>query len=727
MTSFISTRDTSTPPTPFTFQQAIELGYAPDGGLFVPETFHAFTATEIRAYIERIKLKEKDKDQCAPPATTGEITAATPPPLTYAELAFDILKKFIREEEIPRDDLREICEAAMATFAGKNTTATSSTSHDGRINAVPVKLLKTAKHPQTNIHVAELFHGPTFCFKDFGQQFTIRLLEYFAFKEQKSKLVIVSTTGDTGPAALRAVADAAESRKEKLQARRSCSGAGTTTSGSVENEKDNLLSIIVSHPEGQISNLQRRQMTTVFSSAVKTCVFQGGGDDLDDIIKKISLENSDKVTGVNSYNIGRPIAQIVHYFWSYLQVTAGQGTRSAAGAAAGDEKGGKDPPVTRESKLLPPVDFAVPSGALGNLTAGWFAKKLGLPVKRFITGTNVNDITFRTFTTGKFQKAENMVKNLAEAMNIQVPYNFERLLYYAATASSCGETAAHTVQRKMEELERTNKYELVEEVFAWFRENGFSPNSYRISDEEIVQVIREAASEEIQLEGGNLQATGCEETNNTSMVLCPHSACGVRAAWNFCDKEKMRTEQVVQEDERHYGDKVIEMKNTGADTASTKTTTTPDEGVPIIVLATASWCKFEEVVEQAFGTSCDRRETSHDRTSTAASGSTSSSGASTSGAAVAQEQRRAEAAAACSTSASSISTAASSAEECKEATTAGASFKRTGKSLIVPPLPQAAALLMTLPERPYDLKLWKEDVGDWETQFKKLVLQSICS
>ncbi|CAD7951170.1 unnamed protein product [Amoebophrya sp. A120] len=104
MTSFISTRDTSTPPTPFTFQQAIELGYAPDGGLFVPETFHAFTATEIFAYVERVNNQEGCN------SATGEITAATLPPLTYAELAFDILKRFIKEEEIPRDDLREICE-----------------------------------------------------------------------------------------------------------------------------------------------------------------------------------------------------------------------------------------------------------------------------------------------------------------------------------------------------------------------------------------------------------------------------------------------------------------------------------------------------------------------------------------------------------------------------------------------------------------------------------------
>lgn len=167
--------------------------------------------------------------------------------LRHDALAFDILRRFITEGEINSSDLADICAAAMSGSASQK-------------NPVPIRTTSARK-----IHVAEQFHGPTFCFKDLGQQFTIRLLEHFARKAGAKKQIVVSTTGDTGPAALQAVAD-----------------ASAPSAGGDHEKLQSYLSITMAHPDGQISALQRRQTTTVFSPSVRTVVFEGGGDDLDE-------------------------------------------------------------------------------------------------------------------------------------------------------------------------------------------------------------------------------------------------------------------------------------------------------------------------------------------------------------------------------------------------------------------------------------------------------------
>lgn len=325
---YTSTRDST---IQCSFEEAICTGYAPDGGLFVPESIPKITLEILEQWST----------------------------LTYPELSFAVLRLFIASDEILDEDLRSVCKSAFEGFVDPD-------------QAVPIVRVGS-------LHISELFHGPTFCFKDLGMRAVVNLLSYFATKRNKRITLIVSTTGDTGPAAVRAVSDIGNP----------------------------LLTILVHYPHEQISDFQRKQLTTVDSKCVRVAAFQGGGDDMDRPIKNILSQQdrtSDRyVTGVNSYNIGRPLMQMVHYIWTYLRVAP---------------------------KIGDPIDFVLPTGAMGNIAGGYMCKKMGLPVHKFYAAVNINDITHRVIQKGEFYKSSSMLKTLSEAINVQVPYNFERLLYY---------------------------------------------------------------------------------------------------------------------------------------------------------------------------------------------------------------------------------------------------------------------------------------------------------
>jgi threonine synthase len=228
------------------------------------------------------------------------------------------------------------------------------------------------------MYIAELFSGPTFCFKDFGMRPVIHLLSYFATKRNQPITLLVSTTGDTGPAAVHAVHEVANP----------------------------LLTILVHYPHGQISDFQRRQLTTLQSKYVKVVAFEGGGDDMDKPIKDtLLLSNSSNnknnhlgrkqqhngaddggdegnpvkeeegekgriFCGINSYNIGRPLMQMIHFIWIYLRMA------EELGLQLGD--------------VEPPIDLVLPTGAMGNLTGGYMAKQMGIPIGKLCCGVNIN-------------------------------------------------------------------------------------------------------------------------------------------------------------------------------------------------------------------------------------------------------------------------------------------------------------------------------------------------
>ncbi len=545
MVRYVSTRgdfDSSSLKT-YSFEEALRRGYAPDGGLFVPE---------------------RDFDPI-PPALLLSWIQDDDAPVRFAEVAFCVLRRFVDDAELADIDLRAICEQTAAVFAeptcavqvravrreqGQDGCTNHADTEGGEESQSAAKRHKTESSPGTeqvdpasHLFIAELWHGPTFCFKDLGQQITMRLLEHFCYLRNQPATAIVSTTGDTGPAALQAAADAARDRA------RNC------PPGQEQDPKDNAkIRLVVAHPEGQISELQRKQMTTVDSDAVSCVVFEGGGDDLDAPIKTLGEDAEFRtkigLVGVNSYNIGRPMAQTVHYFWAYLQ------------AVKQVYRGNKKSELTAP----PTLDFSVPCGALGNLTAGRFAARLGLPVAKFVSGTNVNDVTYRVFRTGTFERAPEMLRNLAEAMNIQVPYNFERLLWFSildteqrrsgedkedsTKKSDARQTASSFIRSAMTQLQTNGKYQIPDAYFATLRESY--QFSTRVEDLQILSTIRKYHASQ-------------------NYLLCPHTACGVFAAEQyFAENYDAKDAKEALKDAR-----------------------------PCVVLATAHWCKFGEVVEKA--------------------------------------------------------------------------------------------------------------------------------
>eukprot|EP00579_Thalassiosira_antarctica_P006959 CAMPEP_0201880008 /NCGR_PEP_ID=MMETSP0902-20130614/10741_1 /ASSEMBLY_ACC=CAM_ASM_000551 /TAXON_ID=420261 /ORGANISM="Thalassiosira antarctica, Strain CCMP982" /LENGTH=507 /DNA_ID=CAMNT_0048407969 /DNA_START=66 /DNA_END=1589 /DNA_ORIENTATION=+ len=438
----------------YSFEQALFSGYAPDGGLFVPTSLPSITAEE--------HLMPWSK-------------------LTFPELAYSVLRMFISPTEINDEDLEEICNKSFLADEFDDETL------------VPVKKLGSA-------FIAELFHGPTFCFKDMGMRPVIRILSHFATLRNKPTTLLVSTTGDTGPAAVHAVSDVANP----------------------------LLTIIVHYPHGQISDFQRKQLTTVDSKCVKIVSFEGGGDDMDWPIKKTLLMNSDNDTaggrtfcGVNSYNIGRPLMQMVHFIWIYLRMV---------------EQLGVEPGDTNFM-----IDMVLPTGAMGNITGGYMAKQMGVPIGMLCAGVNINDITHRVIENGEFHRKK-IQKTLSDAINIEVPYNFERIAFYITGGNHV------LVKEWMLIMEQTQQLTLDTKWLARLKKDF---RSARVTDDEMCSALRQAHA-------------------TLSYVADPHTAVAMAAA------EKLGY-------------------------VFTTETSSEEEMMPMAILATASPCKFQEAVTVALG------------------------------------------------------------------------------------------------------------------------------
>ena len=342
---YTSTRDAT---KFYTFEEALFSGYAKDGGLFVPEKLPQVNSTT---------LKEWSK-------------------LGYVDLSTEVLHPFIGQDQISKLELKSLLERALLNGNVFDTT------DDNLVPVVPIvkrrrRTTTSNDHDDHDIcrcYVAELFHGPTYCFKDLGMRATIFLLDYFATKKNndtanknksidKKVVLLASTTGDTGPAAVQAVQDLNSPN----------------------------LSIVIHYPYGQISDFQRKQMTTVQSSRVKIVSFDGGGDDLDRPIKRIMTSTTTKtrtkmattdngiddddsnntiICGVNSYNIGRPLMQMVHFIWTYLRVKE-QHIKNEIEIEIENENENE----TKQKEDNFRLDIVIPTGAMGNI-AGCVSKVL---------------------------------------------------------------------------------------------------------------------------------------------------------------------------------------------------------------------------------------------------------------------------------------------------------------------------------------------------------------
>ncbi len=300
-------------------------GLASDGGLYVPQKWPQFAADDIAAMRH----------------------------LSYVDLAAKVMLPFVGGS-LTEDELRDLCTAAYSNF-----------SHD----AVTPLVQLNEQH-----WLLELFHGPTLAFKDVALQLLGQLFERFLTGSEENLTIIGATSGDTGSAAIDAVAG-----REKIE-------------------------IFMLHPKGRISEVQRRQMTTILAPNVHNIAIDGSFDEAQAFVKAMfgdaDVTAKLNLSAVNSINWARLMAQVVYYFWAGLRLGAPER----------------------------PVAFSVPTGNFGDVFAGYVAARMGLPIERLIVATNVNDILHRALSRGDYSLTE-VTPTDAPSMDIQVSSNFERLLF----------------------------------------------------------------------------------------------------------------------------------------------------------------------------------------------------------------------------------------------------------------------------------------------------------
>ena len=324
--------------------------------------------------------------------------------LEYAELAKKIVYPFIGDF-MSENDLSKIIDKSYTVFRKKNV----------------IDLVKIGDRS-----VLELFHGPTLAFKDIAMQLLGNFYDYYLNSENEKINIVVATSGDTGAAAI----DAIKGKKN--------------------------INIFVLHPNNRISTVQRKLMTTVGENNVFNIAVEGNFDDCQNLVKAMftdkSFSNEIKMSGVNSINWARIIAQSVYYFYSYFLI---------------------------ENKSVP-INFSVPTGNFGDVYAGYLAKKIGLPVDKFIVATNQNDILHRAISKGNYH-VENVLETISPSMDIQIASNFERLIY---DLNDQNDIKTIEVMKKIKEK---GKYEIDKENLDRINVNFLSS---RMDENEVLNTIK---------------------------------------------------------------------------------------------------------------------------------------------------------------------------------------------------------------------------------------------
>jgi len=298
------------------FKEAVMEGLPSDNGLFMPENIPQLP----EGYFENIQEKN------------------------IHEIAFDVLKPFV-EEDLNEKQLKTIIQK---TFCFE----------------FPLQKIEGENY------ALELFHGPSYAFKDVGATFLALCLEEFYKDKQEKCTVLVATSGDTG-------------------------GAVAAAFSKVEN-----IEVVILYPSGKVSELQEKQLTT-FGQNVKALEIEGDFDDCQQLVKKAFLDTDLRgkmnISSANSINVARFLPQMVYYFAPFIKF----------GNA--------------------PLNFAVPSGNYGNLTAGLIAQQMGLPVKQFIAGANRNDVVPRFLESGNYEPKAT-IQTISNAMDVGNPSNFQRMI-----------------------------------------------------------------------------------------------------------------------------------------------------------------------------------------------------------------------------------------------------------------------------------------------------------
>ena len=344
--------------------------------------------------------------------------------LNYKDLAKEIIFLFC-VETIRKDELSNIVEKSYSKFNEKNV----------------VKITDIGENK-----ILELYHGPTLAFKDIAMQFIGHLYDHHLKNLKKKINVVVATSGDTGSAAIDAIKG-----KDKMN-------------------------IFVLHPNNKVSSVQRKLMTTVEDENVFNIAIDGNFDDCQNLVKSMfadnKFSNSIDMSGVNSINWVRIVAQTVYYFFSYFQTC----------------------------QLNEKINFSVPTGNFGDVYAGYLSKKMGLPIDKLIVATNQNDILHRAISNGQY-KAHSVVETLSPSMDIQVASNFERLIY------DINDQNTDKTSKIMQGIKNEKKYLIEEKELKKIRKDFVSET---ISEQELLSYIKKVYE-------------------NYKIIIDPHTAVGLSA------------------------------------------------------------------------------------------------------------------------------------------------------------------------------------------------------
>ncbi|MDC3139777.1 threonine synthase [Alphaproteobacteria bacterium] len=357
------------------YEDVLLSGLARDGGLFMPEEWPQFSHSDLN------EMKH----------------------LNYAELSAKIIRPFV-EPCLSENELLNISKDTYSVF-----------------NKDVAPLYQLNK----NLHVLELFHGPTLAFKDYAMQFLARAFNQALNKRGEKGVILGATSGDTGSAALEAFKG-----------------------------KENI-DIFILFPHQRVSSVQQKQMTWInergaYALSVKTD-FDGCQEIVKDCFEDLKFKDETSLSAINSINWVRLLPQIVYYFYSALKI------------------GVPDKEIV----------FSVPTGNFGNILAGWMAQKIGLPISKLICGSNQNDILTRFFNNGLMER-KNVLPSYSPSMDIQVSSNFERLLY------EINERDTDKVKQQMKEFKNYGNFEITQNQLEKIN-NLFS--AYMISDEETLEII----------------------------------------------------------------------------------------------------------------------------------------------------------------------------------------------------------------------------------------------
>ncbi len=390
------------------FIDAVLTGMGDDGGLLIPESI---------------------------PHVSGEMLQSWQT-LGYQSLALEILGLYV-DDEIPRSDLSRLVEDSYRLFRDPAVTP--------------------LRHLDSNRWVLELFHGPTFAFKDVALQWLGNLYEYVAQSRRVEINILGATSGDTGASAV----------------------AGVRGKPGIR--------ICILYPYQKVSKVQELQMSTVDDETVLTLAVSGSFDDcqamIKDVFGDVRFKQKYHLRAINSINIARILAQIVYYFYAYLQLQKA-GHRGA-------------------------VSFSVPTGNFGNVFAGYLARRMGLPVDRLLLATNANNILERFVHTGVYQPT-GVHTTYSPSMDIQIASNFERYLYYLSDENG------ETVNALMTGFKRSARISLERATLSQVQ---LDFSAYSVSNQACLETISHGH-----------QAYG--------YVMDPHTACAAAAADHVADPDE---------------------------------------------------------------------------------------------------------------------------------------------------------------------------------------------